>query len=307
MRTIGVITNPRARANLGNPRLHDTLADAVGSAGIVAAPNGTDALMKTLRDFQRSGVQLLAINGGDGTVHHVVTALVRAWEGPPPQLAFLPGGTMNIVASSVGVRGRPQRVLSRLVDAPDLTTRHVWAMEITGDGPPVYGFLFGNGIVARFLEVYYEGSDPSPSKAAWILARGAMSALVGGSYIRRLTRPFQGTLRADGEDLEGHAWTAIAAGTVEQLGLGFRAFHLVTGAPGRMHLQAVGGSVVDLARDLPRIYRGLAPTRPGNRELTATELQIRSPERIGYMVDGDFYTASQLDVRVGPCFEAVIP
>lgn len=310
MSRIGVITNPRSRANKGNPRLHARLDEAMGDAGELAAPDGDGELQEQLNRWRADGVSTIAINGGDGTVHRVATALAETWaDADWPTLAVLPGGTMNIIASSIGVKGRPHHVLRRLIEAEgDVDTVPVWTLEVTGSEGTVQGFLFGNGIVARFLEVYYEGSDPSPAKAAWILGRGAASALVGGKYIRRLTRPFAGTLTADGEPVGASEWTAIAVGTVEQLGLGFRAFHLAPRNPGKMHLQAIGGSVVDLARDLPRIYRGIAPGRPGNSERVATELVIRGEEPFGYMVDGDFYrTNDEVRLSIGHRVEMARP
>ena len=45
-------------------------------------------------------------------------------------------------------------------------------------GPtPQYGFLFGNGLLSAFLEVWYEGSEPTPAKAAWLLGHAALSAM----------------------------------------------------------------------------------------------------------------------------------
>lgn len=308
MPEIGVITNPRSRANLANPRLHDRLVDALGDGGILAAPDGLDALAGTLRSWRETGVSTVAVNGGDGSLHRVVTALVRSWGADHlPTLAILPAGTMNIVASSVGVRGRPPAVLKRLVAGPTPTTT-VWLLRVTGDGEPVYGFLFGNGIIARFLEVYYEGGDPTPAKAAWILGRGALSAMVGGRFIRRLMRPFPGSLDVDGVRQPESQWTAIAAGTVQQIGLGFKAFYLAPDHPGQLHGIGVASSVVDLARDLPNVYRGRPLARPGNRGFPATKLVIQSEEPIGFMVDGDFHTATDsLTVEVGPSIEVALP
>jgi len=43
------------------------------------------------------------VHGGDGTLHWTVTALLRATASVPAPLALLPGGTMNVVASSLGI------------------------------------------------------------------------------------------------------------------------------------------------------------------------------------------------------------
>jgi diacylglycerol kinase (ATP) len=278
-------------------------------------PGDLGALASTARRFRERDVDVVCVNGGDGSVHKVVTALAQAWgDAPLPRIAVLPGGTMNIVANSVGATGRPSDLLERLVAAyhtgePLPTTRR-WLMRFEGegldDGPR--GFLFGNGIIARFLEVYYEGAEPTPAKAARLLAHGAMSALVNGRFVRRLTQPWQGTVTLDGAPWGGDIWTAVAIGTVEQIGLGFTPFHSLGENPGRMHVVGIGGTVVDLARDLPRIYRGRGPAQPGNLELPASEAVLRANEPIPFMIDGDFYrTGGELRISMERPVDFIVP
>ena len=301
MAGVALITNPRSRANLRRPQLADTLRALLGSEVHVAAPEGLTAMAEQLGRWHDADVRLLAIHGGDGTLHRVVTALIDTWRDRPlPRLALLPGGTMNIVANSLGQRGRVEQLAPTLLQS-DLTGRDVWTLRIEGTAGVHYGFLWGNGIIGRFLEVYYEGSEPTPAKAAWILGRGALSAPFGGAAIKRLTRPFRGRLQVDHEDWGAGPWTAIAAGTVEQLGLGFRAFHLAPRHPGQLHAIGIGSGVAALAWDLQRIYRGRGPSGAGNREAPARRIALESDETIGYMIDGDFHTSEgRLTVEVGP-------
>lgn len=315
MAGIGVITNPMSRTNRRDPRLAGRLGYILGEKGAFEAPGDLDALAATARRFREREVDLVCINGGDGTVHKAVTALVHAWgDAPLPRVAVLPGGTMNIVASSVGVAGRPADLLEYLVaayhaDVPMPTTRR-WLMRFEGEGldPTPYGFLFGNGIIARFLEVYYEGSEPTPSKAAWLLMRGALSAMVGGRFIRRLMLPWSGTVALDGSPWGADSWTAVAVGSVEQIGLGFTPFHRVPRYPGHMHVVGIGGSVVDLARDLPRIYRGVGPHQPGNLDEVAQTLVLRSEEPQSFMIDGDFFrSGTELRISMDRHVDFIVP
>lgn len=312
---IGVITNPRSRTNRRDPRLAGRLGFILGEKGDLEMPGDLDALATTARRFRDRDVDIVCINGGDGTLHKVLTAMVHAWgDAPLPRVALLPGGTMNIVATSVGVRGRPSDLLEWVVDAyhadlPMPTARR-WLMRFEGDGldPVPYGMLFGNGIIARFLELYYEGSDPTPSKAAWLLLRGAMSAMVGGRFVRQLTRPWRGTVELDGAPWGDGEWTAVAAGTVEQIGLGFTPFYKVSSHPGRLHAVGIAGTVVDLARDLPRVYRGQSPVREGNRDAVAQTLVLRSPDPIPFMIDGDFHRAGpELHIHVDRPVDLIVP
>ena len=301
-----LLVNPHARSNKRDPTLGPRLAKALGKDCAFAEPDGLDALTATMGEWHRAGIDTVIVHGGDGTLHRTLTALVRAWPTPLPTLAIIPGGTMNIVASSLGIKGRPLHLARGLTDSQRVVRR--WAMRIEGPPQTQYGFLFGNGIIARFLEVYYEGAPPTPAKAARILARGTGSALIRGPYIRKLTRPFHGTLTLGDQQWGPGDFTAIAAGTVEQIGLGFRAFPLSRRHPGSIHVVGVTGSVVDLALDLPRIYLGKGVRRPGNFDTHGVVFRLTSPEPMGFMIDGDFHTAEgEVQVSCGPELSFLLP
>lgn len=315
MAPVAVVTNPRSRHNRRNPALGPALAGMLGEKGELLSPADLPALSETAARFRDRGGEVLGVNGGDGTLHQVLTAVVRAYgDAPLPSIVVLRSGTMNIVADSVGMRIGPEEALSNLVDARHhgqpipSTTRRLLKVEID-DQPPQYGFLSGNGLIARFLEVYYEKPEPTPLHAAWLLARAAASVFVRGKLAQRLTRPYLGGVAADGRALEGERWVAVAIGSIEQMGLGFRVFPRV--AEGADHFQyvALGGSMVDTARELPSLYRGHGVHRPADRTDLATTLELTSHEPIQLMLDGDFYVAHGGRVRysLGPSVRFLLP
>lgn len=315
MSGIGLITNPKSRKNRRDPGIAMNLAYLLGERGDFATPSDLGALADTVRRFADADIDLLCVNGGDGTVHQAMTALLRVWPAgrPLPRVAVLPGGTMNIVANSIGVKGDAGRALGRVLDAYHAgrvlpsTRRRLLRVDLPGE-PPVYGFLSGNGIIARFLEVYYAEPDPSPAVVARLLARGVASTLVGGRFARKLTQPYVGRVALDGVDWPGTTWTAVAIGTVEQIGLGFTPFYRVREEPDRMHVVGIGGTIVDLARELPSIYLGRGIHQPGNREGTCATLLLEADGDIPMMVDGDFYPAKgRAELRVDAEVELVLP
>src|SRR5262249_49137674 len=162
----------------------------------------------------------------DGTNHVTLTGFIDVYKGQHlPQIAFLRGGTMNTVANSVGVsRGRPEGLLGRLISAyaersyqPLVNVeRHV--MRI-GDH---YGFLFGTGVVYGFLAEYYRGGEPTPTVAAKTLLRAVGSTFVRGPMIQRMAKPFRGRVELpDGTAWAERDYLAVAAGTIDQIGLNF--------------------------------------------------------------------------------------
>jgi len=315
MSEVAIVTNPRSRHNRRNPALGPTLAYLLGEKGELVSPQDLPSLAATVERFRDRGTEVVCLNGGDGTIHQVLTALLRVYgDAPLPAFALLRGGTMNIIADSVGVKIDAETMLGQVVDslhdgeALAETERRVLKVEVD-DAPPYYGFLSGNGIIARFLELYYEKPEPTPFDAATLLARGVMSAMVGGALIRRLTRPYSGKVAFDGVELPGDRWIATAIGSVEQMGLGFQVFSRVREDPDRFQFVALGGSVVDTALELPSLYRGQGVHRPADRSDLAHELLLTSSEPIQLMIDGDFYIAQRGRVRytVGPSIRFLLP
>ncbi len=302
---IAVVTNPRSRQNRRNPAIAGQLAYMLGDRGEVAQPNSREELVETARRFRDRGVDILAINGGDGTAHVVLSAFVAAWGNDPlPQVALLRGGTMNTVAHSLGVRGKPAELLGALVaryhSGEPLPTVERNLLCVEGEEPH-YGFLFGNGLISNYLELYYEGSEPSPAKAAWLLARGILSTAVGGDFGRRLMRPVEVEVEADGRKWSLRPYLSVAAGTVDQIGLGFSPFYEAPRHPGHMHMLGIGCTPLDFVWNLPRVWMSKAIDAPNVYAAVTSEFRMRAESPIGYMVDGDFHRGEkELCVRVGP-------
>lgn len=306
-----MVTNARSRDNRRDPALASRLQAAVGPSVPVESPASLQELAQVVAHLQQDPPHRLAIHGGDGTLHRVLTAWLAAGGAPLPEIAVLRGGTMNIVADSIGVKHGPERFLAALRggDAVGHTVRTLLRVEL-GEPGVVWGFLSGNGIVARFLEKYYEQPDPGPVDAGRLLVRGAASALVGGALARELTRPWVGEVAVDGVSLgPPRPWTAVAVGSVEQLGLRFRVFHRLRPGDDAFHVVALSGTVPDLARELPRLWAGRGVRRPGNSDHLVRDLVLDGAEPMALMVDGDFHRApsGRVRIRSGPPVRFVLP
>jgi diacylglycerol kinase (ATP) len=299
---IGVITNPRSRRNRRNPALARQLAYVLGEQGQLAAPHDFDALHRVAEHFKERQIDILAVNGGDGTTHVALTAFKKVYgDDPLPQVALLRGGTMNTMASGMGIRGRPDQLLGQLVQAyhsgtPMRTTERN-ALLVNDQ----VGFLFGNGMLSNFLEVYYAGSEPSPIKGARLLAQALFSTLVGGGFSRRLRRRVKLRVTVDGHTWDNDDWLTIAIGTVDNIGLQFRPFPRVVSRPGHLEILGVSASLGELARKLPAIRLGRQLNHPSFPNAVAKEVILESEESLGFMVDGDFHHAGQrLEICPGP-------
>src|SRR3546814_6394575 len=68
-----------------------------------ALPICWPALNETLERFAAEGVDLLVVDGGDGTVRDVISAAPAAFGDRMPRMAILPSGKTNALALDLGV------------------------------------------------------------------------------------------------------------------------------------------------------------------------------------------------------------
>jgi diacylglycerol kinase family enzyme len=316
---IGVVLNPRSARNLHDPGAASRLARALGDHGVLREAASVEELHRIAQDFRKVDIEVLAISGGDGTNHVTLTGFLDVYGGAMlPQVALLRGGTMNTVANSVGVgRGRPEGLLGRLVreyaerGALELENvqRHVMRITPCVGGKAHYGFLFGTGVMQGFLAEYYRNGEPSPLVALTTLARGVGSALVGGETVRRMARPFRGSVTIDDHSQwDERDFLAVAAGTISHIGLQFKPFYRYGERPGSFHLLGIHASPLSFVRELPRIHRG-EPMRPGKAlEALAGRAVVRSTSGpVKYMIDGDLHEAEgEVEIAIGPRVRLVV-
>lgn len=124
---IAVISNPRSGVNRRNPELLKRLAYVLGDKGELAQPPDLDHLEETVRSLRERDIDILCVNGGDGTLHKVLSALVRVYgdglSGEAltrvrlPYIAILKAGTVNTISRNIGLRMRARPFLGTIVDA----------------------------------------------------------------------------------------------------------------------------------------------------------------------------------------------
>jgi diacylglycerol kinase family enzyme len=305
-----VFVNPGSRANRRDPGCADRFAKILGESGRVAAPPSLEQLAEEARRAAAESPSVVAIHGGDGTLHRTLSALIAAYGTRPlPPIAILPGGTMNVVASSLGIRVKPESLVTELAagvragTAP--TTIHRRCLRVGTN----YGFIFGNGLLTNFLEEYYARGSYGARRALWIIFRILISVLTTGRYARRIFRRFRGRVQIDGSQLPRINLAGLGAATVSEVGFRFKLHHRADDDPDRMGGLAIHGGPLSLLLDVldVRLGRGLSPKRATS--FVATRLSIEpEDQRSAYTLDGDLYVSEgPLTVEVGPALAIVKP
>lgn len=301
---IGLITNPRSRMNRKDPAGVRKLGYLIGSHGTAEATQSIDDLYRVCEEFKKERIEILGISGGDGTLHHTLTAMIRTYgDQPMPLVAILRGGTMNTIARSFRIFGEPSRLLFELVD------KHrrgmggqldVFEKEILQVGD-MYGFIFGTGIIRNFLHEYYETGKPSPTEAVKLISRAAASTMVNGPLARRIYRRFEAEVTVDGQTWAQRDFATVTAAVIKEIGLGFSPYYRCDERVGHFPVLGIHTSAIGFAAELLRILQAQPMRRDKVIDQLAREVHLRCEDRIEFIIDGDNYTGAQeLTVRTGP-------
>lgn len=301
----------------------------LGADGHVVAAMTLDELDVATAALAKQRPGVIAVHGGDGTLHKLVTSLGRAFgEQPIPPIAILGGGTMNVVAASLHIRERAIPFVRQLVETArtgaEFQTVRRRCLRISETGalggflePPAttplgeaqlrqradhLGFIFGNGLMANFLGEYYGTGKYGPARAAWLLLRACGSALIGGPFVKKLFKRFEGTLELDGQLLERTSFVGVGAATVREVGLGFKLNHRADDDPERFGFLAIHARPIAIIPDFISVHRGkgVAPSRA----MSAVASTLRVTPKGGmmsYTIDGDLYRSEgPLTISLGP-------
>jgi len=297
-----ILTNPHSSRNRRHlPRLRALMRKHrdirhIETASLADLPAAVETLLA-------DGVELLGINGGDGTIHLVLSALWRASAGQPlPALAFIPSGTTNMSARDInGGVVSVRRALGALIAAaagnPTAAPRHLLHVHGTGAEPQL-GLCLGMGAVVRGIEYCHERIFSLGIRDEW--ATGVALLRAGWGIARREPVFAEGVpleISIDGERHESRA-SIFLVSALEELLLGIRPFWGRGEQPLRVTL--VREHAHRFMRSFPDLLRGRPDphlTEAGgylSRRGTVVDIRGECP----YTIDGEIYRASTNRIRV---------
>lgn len=155
MKKLFFIFNPRSGKEQIRTKLLDIL-DVFVKAGFLVSVYVTQAPQDAIREVKRRGrgKQLIVCSGGDGTLNEVITGMMSMEPEKRPILGYIPAGSTNDYASSLGISKNMKKAAQCAVDGVD------FAADVGRFGLDryfVYVAAFG-----AFTEVSY--STPQESK-----------------------------------------------------------------------------------------------------------------------------------------------
>jgi len=249
-----------------------------------------DDVRHALGELAAREIDVLAINGGDGTTAKVLGHV--AHDAPfrrPPPVVLLPGGTANMTAGVVGRRGGLIAAVERLCDwasagqRPCEHARQTILRVRCGDrGPVSYGMFLGAGAVIQGTEYAHRRVHPlglrGDSSLSVIVARTIWGMLRGDP---RFAQPLPMGLALDDEaPLPGQDGLVLLVSSLDRLFLGIDPFW--GAGSGAVRLTLIRKDPERFLRNLPALLRG----RPTRRAGEAQGYLSRNASRVALSLDG---------------------
>ena len=302
---VGVLNNPLSGANRkGLGTVREVLA---------AYPQVSDLDVQTpadvasaLADFARQEVNVVAINGGDGTIQAALTVLYH--QSPferLPLLAVLRAGTTSMTAGDVGLKGSRAQGLRKLLrwacDGKGEVVhlqRPVLRVQAAPHVEPVYGMFLGTASIYQGIQFCNNRLNRPGFRGEW--APGLTIALFLLAVALRGTThvaPVPITVGLDDNPPEQRDWFLLMISGLERLFLGLRPYWGEEDGP--LHYTAVASQPQYLLRALPALIRGRT-NRYGtakNGYVSHNVRRVRLSLHSGFTLDGELFQAK---AHLGP-------
>ena len=281
----------------------------MGDAGNVYETRSIDELPALAHEFIDKGIDLLAVNGGDGTTHITLTHFIPIYQKKGvslPRLLSLRGGTMNTISNSIKHKGEGQDILSSVV------RKYKAGQAIDTVRQPVlhindrYGFMWGYGVVGNFLEQYYKGTVLGPWQAFKTVVKIATSMMFRTSLSKQVFTTYPSVLEMDGERYDLPNCSVIMACSILEVGLGAKLTYRAYEKPGYLHLRSSSFKPYQVVPWIGHLALGKRIPREEVVDELAREARIKIQGRPPYTIDGELYRdTDEFYLRQGPVLDIV--
>jgi diacylglycerol kinase family enzyme len=275
---------------------------------LYASPATHRALVETLRTYARKGVNLVVIDGGDGTVRDVITATAEVFDNPP-RFALVPSGKTNALALDLGIPRRWEAHHAiQAAGAGRFQARSPIEIARAGSSAPVLrGFLFGAGRFVDGTELAQKTHSAGAFDGAAValsLGWSVIQTLFGGRNNRwKLGQAMQ--IRMDDRNSAERSLYLFLASTLERMPLGLKPFGpirdglkvLTIDAPPRRLWAALLPLLAGLEHKWLR-QAGYRRTHPG---------EVRIALEGGFILDGEYHEGGEFLLRTGEPLHFAVP
>jgi len=293
---IGVLSNPLSGGNKhGLSSIKKLLADRPEVLHYEARDPAEIA--NVLTSFGKAGIKLLVVNGGDGTIQAVLTSLFnrKPFDQIPP-LAILKAGTTSMTAGDIGLPGRGNQALSRLLFQLQnnrkirIIQRPVLEVQ-NGSTASRFGMFFGAAAIPQGIEFFHQRINQHGLRGelgpGLVILRFLPAIL--GFQRRKILHPVPMTIQFNHHDTTDDNYLVVLVSALERLFFGLRPYWGEEDAP--LHFTSITSDSRHVLRTFFQLVRNrrlrYATPEHGYRSHNVKKIKIfcTSP----YTLDGQIY------------------
>ncbi len=312
---VGLIRNPNSQRNR---RVGDRLSEVVVPNGVALLrldPRSADDIPGVVAEYAGRGLSHLIVDGGDGTLRDVMTALPAAFPERLPTLMLMAGGNANLATHDVGGGDHGPAALQRLLDtlaAGGGEIRRRQPIETRwpdGSRPPVLGFFIGAAAFYRGWRlalgaVHDKGFLHGP--ALFVTMASALWQTLAGGRGNEWQAGVSMGIGVDGSAVEDRQRFLFLTTSLHRLFGGLWPFYDHGEAP--LRWLDIDAPPPRFTRSLPGLLRG-QPSRwmresPAYRSGGAQQMALRLEAPL--VIDGEAYTPGaygEVELRAGPALD----
>lgn len=299
---VGLISNPASGHNRDQ---FEGIRSRIGQCSSInhRITHSPADIAPALRELAALNIEVLAINGGDGTVAAILGELLESGLfAKPPLIALLPGGTANMNAGDIGVHGSLSKAVTRfcqwcdgeIATAPKVAQRALLRVAIDNDLAPRYGMFLGGGAVIHGTEYAHKEIHSRGLRDDFSLALGTLRTVWG--VVRddpAFNRHVAISLTLDDREPTRYDTLILVVSTLQRLAFGMRPFW--SQEPGDIRLTLMEQGCTRFARTFLSIVRG----RPSRNAVPASGYNSHNANRIRLEMDGKINLDGELLEVVG--------
>jgi diacylglycerol kinase (ATP) len=255
------------------------------------------AVPEALAELARQEVDLLVLNGGDGTLQFALTEILEndIFPNGAPMIAPLRGGRTNMSASDLGAHRDPLKGLAALLEAErsgilhaHYAPRHVMRVEYGPGKNVLCGMFFGGGLIYRAIELVHR-VFPSHQQGVFgaTLVTAALASRIAAGDREGVLVPNKAQVLLDGDLAEHGEYALMISSTLTQLFARMRPFW--GSGEGGVRFTSIASNSSRKGQTIPGILRGypsdFAVSENGytSRNVDCAEMRMDC----GFTVDGE--------------------
>lgn len=306
---IAVIANQRShRSGGGRPAGNVHLKQDPNL--LYAAPDTREEMVDTIQSLVREKIDLLVINGGDGTVRDVMSAAAALFGARMPPIGLLPSGKTNALANDLGLpTGWDFDAIRTAFRAGTITERAPVEIIYAGTDIPLRGFILGVGAFVRATvlaqRTHRMGAFDGTAVALSVLG-GIAQTCMGQANNPWRSGETIGYWNHDLQSMADHRIYLLLMSTLRRFPLGLRPLGKdgdglnvrVVDAPPRM--LPIAAPAVLAGRSSPWL------TRLGYHllhDLPPAKIRLDN----GFILDGELFPGGTMSIRAGSPLRFVVP